>query len=288
MATLAIKGHATRGREVIGLLEMLGGKNSQNFNGFIEKFYYCICCENHIGYQHASALNTDVYCAFTLEQFLEKFPYKIGDKVQNKVLDFIGTIINMRWVNNENTIVYEAEWNDDTKSKLSYYSNGLQPYTEQKEETAEEKGNNWAKWDLPEGYEFQDGNGNVINATKIMLVKKQTQYPKTYEECCEVLGINELPYMAYTWNRNEDVEVVLQEYQTSLIIKLDAYRKLLTCRDAYWKMAGDWKPDWGKTNYYIRCIPCFLEDILPFPTEEMRDAFYENFKELIEQCKELL
>ena len=28
--------------------------------------------------------------------------------------------------------------------------------------------------------------------------------------------------------------------------------------------------------------------ILAFPTEEMRDAFYENFKDLIEQCKELL
>lgn len=28
--------------------------------------------------------------------------------------------------------------------------------------------------------------------------------------------------------------------------------------------------------------------ILAFPTEEMRDAFYENFKDLIENCKELL
>lgn len=28
--------------------------------------------------------------------------------------------------------------------------------------------------------------------------------------------------------------------------------------------------------------------ILTFPTEEMRDAFYENFKELIEECKEFL
>jgi hypothetical protein len=28
--------------------------------------------------------------------------------------------------------------------------------------------------------------------------------------------------------------------------------------------------------------------ILAFPTEEMRDTFYENFKDLIEQCKELL
>jgi hypothetical protein len=28
--------------------------------------------------------------------------------------------------------------------------------------------------------------------------------------------------------------------------------------------------------------------LLVFPTSEMRDAFYENFKELIEECKELL
>ena len=28
--------------------------------------------------------------------------------------------------------------------------------------------------------------------------------------------------------------------------------------------------------------------ILVFPTKEMRDAFYENFKDLIEECKELL
>ena len=28
--------------------------------------------------------------------------------------------------------------------------------------------------------------------------------------------------------------------------------------------------------------------LLAFPTKEMRDAFYENFKEEIEQCKELL
>ena len=37
--------------------------------------------------------------------------------------------------------------------------------------------------ELPEGYQFVDENGNVINATKIVLEKKK-EYPKTYEECC--------------------------------------------------------------------------------------------------------
>jgi hypothetical protein len=31
-----------------------------------------------------------------------------------------------------------------------------------------------------------------------------------------------------------------------------------------------------------------LNRILVFPTEEMRDAFYENFKDLIEKCKKFL
>ena len=30
------------------------------------------------------------------------------------------------------------------------------------------------------------------------------------------------------------------------------------------------------------------QQILTFPTKDMQDAFYENFKDLIEQCKELL
>ena len=33
---------------------------------------------------------------------------------------------------------------------------------------------------------------------------------------------------------------------------------------------------------------CHRNAVLAFPTEEMRDAFYENFKDLIEHCKELL
>lgn len=33
---------------------------------------------------------------------------------------------------------------------------------------------------------------------------------------------------------------------------------------------------------------CVFIKALAFPTAEMRDTFYENFKDLIEQCKELL
>jgi hypothetical protein len=81
--------------------------------------------------------------------------------------------------------------------------------------------------------------------------------------------------------------------------------KLKICRDAYWKIAGKemglgkfWKPDWtsGKPVYCISVSVNAIgtgkwytdNKILAFPTEEMRDAFYDNFKDLIESCKELL
>ena len=86
---------------------------------------------------------------------------------------------------------------------------------------------------------------------------------------------------------------------------LESFVKLLICHDAYWKIAGEemelgkpWEPDWNDLNrkYFISltCDGIGLYDdfrnpqVLAFPTEEMRDTFYDNFKDLIEECKELL
>ena len=144
----------------------------------------------------------------------------------------------------------------------------------------------------PEGYIFKDENGNVINATKIVLEKKEKEYPKTYCECKDILGLWDI----------DDTERGF--YKTDLIDKL---QMLLICRDAYWKLYGEdmglgkpWELSIGTPIYYIyynRTVGTIKNDyaddiqgniILAFPTKEMRDAFYENFKEFIEQCKELL
>ena len=76
--------------------------------------------------------------------------------------------------------------------------------------------------------------------------------------------------------------------------------------DAIGKAAGEemglgkpWEPDWNDGDRKKYCIfndsgsirkgiKYFANSILAFPTQEMQDAFYENFKELIELCKELL
>ena len=94
----------------------------------------------------------------------------------------------------------------------------------------------------------------------------------------------------------------MDSYKRKLIAN---FYRLILCRDAYWKIAGEemrldksWEPDWTNdlSKYYIsfynnkvdKGIINYSNKILAFPTEEIQDAFYENFKDLIENCKELL
>lgn len=115
-------------------------------------------------------------------------------------------------------------------------------------------------------------------------------YPKTYEECRKILGLN------------DEIQAVNMWYKMGLI--LDFY-ELIICRDTYWKIAGEelgldkpWKPVWDESEdlYTIHTFngeirlsgTSHRNAILVFPTEEMRDTFDKNFENLIENCKELL
>ena len=99
---LAIKGHPTRGNEVIKLLEMIGGNNIYNFTGDDSYAYYVIKgCQNEIRAGEYIFGDEDMYL-FTLEEFLEKYPFKVGDKVVytkfgDNCDDYPETIESMKW-----------------------------------------------------------------------------------------------------------------------------------------------------------------------------------------------
>ena len=80
MAKLAIIGHNIRGNEVIKILEMLGGKNVYNKSCSDDNLFCYISDENRICELPISESYRD-FILFTLEEVLEKFPYKIGGKV---------------------------------------------------------------------------------------------------------------------------------------------------------------------------------------------------------------
>ena len=127
-------------------------------------------------------------------------------------------------------------------------------------------------------------------------VNRKPKYPTTYAECCKVL------------KKNPDIKPEVRMVSPEESLLFSKFIMLKRCRDAYWKIYGEkkvldkpWDSTYGRgewgywIGYSINENKIYLQDsrilvnhTLVFPTEEMRDAFYVNFKDLIEQCKELL
>ena len=228
-----------------------------------------------------------------------------------KMSDWCGKIATIKEICKTNCYrleEYDFDWTDEmieglvefTHDRLVEVAKDAWDKVDEEMEARYEKikvhydGEQWSTvFECPDGYIFKDENGNVINATKIVLEKKKPKYPKTYEECLEIM--------------NDGVTMACLDkcygYKGPLITK---FQKLLFYRDAYWRIAGNemglgksWEPDWEDEHQekyiigsWLGTIQCLEENFvshpLAFPTEEMRDEFYENFKEIINECKELL
>ena len=297
MAELAIKGHPTRGGEVIKLLEMLGGVNKHQIDAIRQNYVYFIDTDNIIRLLQINQLLPEKDIVYSLEEFEEKYPYKVGDNVTHHVGKLLEThtIIGMRWDSDKCRILYYLDNCDVIDGEDILYS--VECKTEQSKQkrikdmdlknygTAtikyiQENGSRDMELIIPYNQEIVNIDGRYI------LRDKKPQYPTTYEECCKVLGYSGNYNMALT----TDIDCKL----------FNALYQIKVCRDAWWKMSDDWKPDWNNQDDCYHAIKTcknevclvstlYLEDcILAFPTEEMRDAFHENFKGLIEQCKELL
>ena len=151
-------------------------------------------------------------------------------------------------------------------------------------------------------YEVETYNSSAASNPKPSLINstenKKKEYPKTYEECCKILDFcGEYFFTTYEDGIHfpgEDNNIYKILKSTSILTKL------LICRDAYWKIAGEemelgksWKPDYNDFNktlsMYCLCGKFGLSVINPlqfvFPSKEMRDEFAENFKKDIDSCK---
>ena len=315
---LAIKGHSTRGKEVIKLLEMLGGTPAECVKGFMDLNYYYISedtATKYIYWKYIGPKEIDKYEIFTLDEFYAKYPYKVGDFVSIPEYESEVRICEMEWDGFE--IQYKVYRNDDEEwytavELLEYNDNPTHHldtdccvslddvYSISKCNTI---GQGTYVIKIADGYKFDriNENGNII----VKSIKPT--YPTTYKECCVVLGMPPYYNLRYhTYEPNYDEYATINSL-LSLENKLNIFGKLLICCKAYWKIAGEesglgkpWEPNWCDVkqlkfgihtveNQIRRITLHVLKNlILVFPTEEIRDVFYENFKDLIEQCKELL
>lgn len=151
-----------------------------------------------------------------------------------------------------------------------------------------------------QGYVYNPNDPRVI-------YNKEKELPKTWEEFCKSNPVecNERYINAFSCIReaktpdesknrhiHDDANVLpSKEYAEAML----ALCKLIQLRDCY---NNGWKPDWSDKSekycifYNKGNIELFIRNswscILVFKSRELRNAFYDNFRDLIEQAKLLL
>ena len=275
MKTLAIRGDYNRGEKVIKILEAFGGKNKQNSSGT------CTECIYYIRESDKEIINTiyisspEKYYILSLDDFEKLYPFMPGDNViVNSFKEYGVDTIEKIFRTNDGDIKYKTK-----NHKNTHY---FQTKDLSKAENIEIKDSEpYITINIPEGYELIRNSNNEILLKKIEVKSK---YPTTFNDCFDILDLNDLEKpTAYGF----------------MSIEIEALQQLIICRNAYWKIDGDWEPnflDEELVKYSIMtcedevtCDCCWNANaILVFRTEEIRDIFYKNFKDKIEECKCLL
>ena len=296
MVKIAIKGHASRGKEIIQILESLGGKNTDGLEGTYATFYY-IDDENEICDDHKDKF-PPTYKLYTLDEFEKEFPYKVGDKVKHSYSpSCIGTVANIIF---DDYIPYRV--NIEGKIYTCATMN-LKPYKEMKEERN-------ITLTLDKAKEWYNKGGELKEIALQAFSEKEltkVDLPKTWEEFCDKYSkINDKEYFINADSNIEQVNDVIPTHcrlmnsdrnicpsKKSAEAHL-AMIQLEQLRDC-WRQG--WEPIWDCSEKW--CIRLWgngltigttknISRFLTFPTKEMAEEFLKCFRDLIEKAGDLI
>ena len=151
------------------------------------------------------------------------------------------------------------------------------------------------KIQVPEGYEIDRENSTF---EKIVFKKEERKLPKKWEDLYEVKGwFVDFHSKVVTSGSMRTADSVKNRFPTKEEAEAClALAQLCQLRDRY---NDGWKPDWRTGSEIKYCITIdenkitewqyiTINRILYFKTEELRDKFLENFRDLIWIAKPLL
>lgn len=278
---LAIQGHPTRGKEVIQILESLGGINASLFKG-TEDFWYFINSHNYIVNDYKFVLTSAGFKTYTLEEFEKKFPLKIGETVIT-TLNHVGTIIGI--VNSKYKVLFKED-------SALVAPRRLKPYKEMKEERnitlTLDKAKEWYK----KGGELKE------IALQAFTEKELNLLPRSWEEFATsharrgyYISSDGKPLMCASSGKFSSPHVCPSKKSAEAHLAMIQLEQLRNC---WW---NGWEPEWNNSEKHVikwekdslivftaRRVHAFLV----FPTREMAEEFLECFRDLIEKAGDLI
>lgn len=153
-------------------------------------------------------------------------------------------------------------------------------------------------FNIPKGYVIDKENSTANN---IVLKLVEPSRPKTWEEYCDKMRGKNSYYFEETFDKitssHFSREPFLSEFKDKKDVKsFVSFSKLFKLRKDWIK---NWEPDWTNNSQrkYVICnysgevikdISLSTAHCLSFPTPEMRDEFFDCFKDYLEQAKDLI
>lgn len=110
-----------------------------------------------------------------------------------------------------------------------------------------------------------------------------TLLPSTLEHCATILGVSS----------------EIRANDAYLGVMMVTLQELYICRDAYWKIANNWRPNYNDINTKKHCIvtrrnklgvatTTETNRVFAFPTPEMAERFATNFASKLNLCRDML
>ena len=282
---IAIQGHSTRGKEVIQILESLGGNNYNCLNANAPRLYYYNGNFNHIDYIHRELINRNTYKLYTLEEFEREFPFKIGDRVISITTNLTGIITKL----SENGWYYVKY---DNGNFACAFGQNLKLYKEMKEERnitlTLDKAQEWYK----KGGELRE------IALQAFTEKELNPLPRSWEEFATnyarrgyYISSDGKPLMCASSGKFSSPHVCPSKKSAEAHLALIQLEQLRNC---WW---NGWEPIWDCSEKW--CIRLWGNELtigttknisrfLTFPTKEMADEFLKCFRDLIELARDLI
>ena len=281
---IAIQGHPTRGKEVIQILESLGGINTEKLEGTYKTFYY-IDDKNEIGDDHKQNFPS-TYKLYTLDEFESEFPFKIGDIVVVNGFNKPHKIVALEFYVNK--LYYKLD------NGFHFSPMALTTYEKMREERnitlTLDKAKEWYK----KGGELKE------IALQAFSEKELNPLPKTWEEFCrnnpvkpsEAIICSESTVVTcdYPGTRDSDCNREICPSRKSAEAHL-AMIQLEQLRDCYNNNSEAW--GWSYSIIKRGGIPelvrgCDHDTFLRFNNETIAKEFLKCFKDLIEKAGDLI
>jgi hypothetical protein len=245
---IAIRGHKTRGAEIIKILEQLGGKNIHYAFGSDEDNIYFIDENNNIDYRK----HCTQYQIYTLDKYIETLNQteQMNDKTQRQLSVDIETA--KQWYKTNNETLKQLALSLFTEEELTKveFPTSWEEFCEQNSEV---------------DWEYYINTGSSIESYKASFRASEgdKNFLETQEDAEGILALIQLKRLRDAWWK-------ALNYQPNWTNAEDKYC-IGICNN--------------KITFETRSISNVF---LAFPTQDYRNQFYTHFKDLILKAKPFL